>query len=142
MHEPQPPPVAAPPVVVPARVAPRCAACGYELTGLRVEGVCPECGAPVWSPLQGQDPYLALGITSLVCGVLSLVACMGFGPFGVLPAGAGIVTGEIAVRKYRKAGISATGRGLAIAGRVTSWIGMAVGLVVGGLFAYFAFADL
>jgi hypothetical protein len=142
MPEPEPPPIVAPQAGGADRVVPRCATCGYELTGLRVDGACPECGAPVWSPAQGQDPYLALGVTSLVCGVLSLVACLSFGPFSVLPAGAGIVTGEIAVRKYRKAGISATGRGLAVAGRITSWIGMALGVVIGGIFAYFIALDM
>ena len=28
---------------------PRCNACGYELTGLQVEGACPECGTKLWA---------------------------------------------------------------------------------------------
>lgn len=31
-----------------ARPLPLCRTCGYDLTGLRVEDVCPECGTPIW----------------------------------------------------------------------------------------------
>lgn len=37
-----------PPIVAPGRVVPRCRRCGYDLTGLRVEEACPECGASIW----------------------------------------------------------------------------------------------
>jgi hypothetical protein len=31
-----------------ARLPARCRKCGYELTGLRVEESCPECGTRIW----------------------------------------------------------------------------------------------
>lgn len=112
----------------PKHTTPTCVSCGYELTGLQVEGTCPECGSPVWQPPVLHDPYMALSITSFVCGILSLIGCFAVGPFAFLPALVGVVTGEIAAAKYKRSTIRSSGRGLAIAGRIMSWIGVAIGL--------------
>ena len=115
---------------------PTCVSCGYELTGLQVEGTCPECGSPVWQPPVLHDPYMGLSITSFVCGILSLIGCFAVGPFAFLPALVGVVTGEIAAAKYKRSTIRSSGRGLAIAGRIMSWIGVAIGLAFIGLILF------
>lgn len=50
-----------------------CTNCGFDLTGLRSDGGCPECGTPVarsippWSALDG-EPFLVRGHPCLNCG--------------------------------------------------------------------------
>jgi hypothetical protein len=66
-----------------------------------------------------------LAITSLVTGVLSLVACPLFGIVG-------LITGFMAKRKIAESNGAETGEGLATGGIITSIIGV---LLIGGIFA-------
>lgn len=62
---------------------PRCARCGYELTGLPTERKrCPECGAAFWQagvaqgPLRRSFGLLAIGAGLLFVALLALLAAM------------------------------------------------------------------
>jgi len=109
---------------------PTCWNCGYELSGLRVEGHCPECGTPIWS--QGGPALQANGDASaaLVWGVVSLVlffTCLGpLAGFVAIPA---ITKGgryQAEVRAGR-----ALPNGSAKAGLICGWIaaGLSIGVV-------------
>ncbi len=54
------------------RLPPRCAHCGYDLTGFSIGGTCPECGQRI-TPQQDPDLSSPAG-SSLFCGVLALLA--------------------------------------------------------------------
>lgn len=77
---------------------PRCWSCGYDLTGLRVEGACPECGTSIWSsspraPLRPSEKLASvLGVVSL------LMPC--FGPFACIP---GVVAVTLSLRTLHRA---------------------------------------
>lgn len=86
-----------------------------------------------WYPPQGAAPGAVgagvaktstLAITSLVTGILSLVACPLFGIVG-------LITGFSAKRKIRESNGEETGEGIATAGIITSGIGV---LLIGGIF--------
>jgi len=83
-----------------------------------------------WYPPQPGAPGMiaapktsSLAITSLITGVLSLVACPLFGIVG-------LITGFMAKRKIRESNGEETGEGLATGGIVTSAIGI---LLIGGI---------
>ncbi len=124
-----PPPTGTPP---PGKT-PRCAFCGYELTGLQVQGCCPECNAEIWGSRNAPQSQ-GFAITSMVLGIVSLVTCStGFiciitGPFALLTAIPGLIFGHLALNRKRHAG-----RGMAIAGLVMNW------LVMGGFLLYMLF---
>ncbi|GJM19735.1 MAG: hypothetical protein DHS20C14_19480 [Phycisphaeraceae bacterium] len=65
---------------------PRCSVCRYDLTGLRVEECCPECGSPVWlldQPLAHEyAKVMARGQVSLCAAITGLVLSLGCGPLG------------------------------------------------------------
>jgi len=126
-----------PPVTQDWSPKPKCQSCGYELTGMRVEDRCPECGALVWSQSNQTPPTSGFAITSLVFGIVSICGCVLWGPLS-LPLGVtGVVFGHLASRQYKQ-GLRAGGtNGLSIAGRVCSWIGVAMG---GSIAAFFALA--
>ncbi len=130
--DPNEPPAPPPPFAQSAadwRPHPRCTSCGYELVGLRVEDNCPECGAAVWASSK-PAPTSGLAIASLVLGIVSIVSCIGIGPFAIVPAVLAIVFGEVASRQH-KTGIRAGATfGMSLAGRICGW----VGLVVSGAF--------
>lgn len=64
---------------------PRCWKCGFELSGIRVDGVCSECGTPIWSR-PGLDPVLlrnaklatGWGVASIVLFFVCLGPLAGF----------------------------------------------------------------
>lgn len=113
---------------------PRCYACGYELTGLTVEGHCPECNAKIWAS-QGPAPTSGLAVASLVLGCLSIVTCASVGPFALLFGIPGIICGHLSLAHVRLGTHGGSSRGFAIAGLIMSWIGAVVGLLYLGFFA-------
>lgn len=126
-----PPPPAAPPIHAPGGFP--CASCGYDLRGVAIGSVCPECGAPInqVGPAYPGMPTQTSGkaITSMVLGIVSLVTCFMYG----VP---GIVCGIIAVVFARKAEVAIqlgeappTSQGMAKAGRICGWIGIALGIL-------------
>ena len=70
----------------PSRVKPTgfsCTACGYNLSGTTIGGICPECGVLVEHSLRkatATPRTSGHAITSLVLGILSLVLCALIGP--------------------------------------------------------------
>lgn len=64
----------------------RCAACGYDLTGAMIGGVCPECGTSVERSLQarGEPPSCGAATACMVFGILSLVVCGVLGPVAII----------------------------------------------------------
>lgn len=65
---------------------PKCWHCGYSLTGMTVDDLCPECGTPVWSQ-KPPDHAFNLAQRAQLWGVLSFAlffACIG--PFAIIPA--------------------------------------------------------
>lgn len=127
-------PVAAPPVsiVPPPPSQPACWKCGYNLTGVRVDGICPECGTPIWSvPPAAADSTRAT--TAMVLGIVGLVLCLTcIGPLAIGLAIPAIIIG-------RKASVEAValqgrnnGQGSARAGVICGWItvGLSIALTV------------
>lgn len=67
--------------------APHCRRCGYDLTGVRVDAECPECGEPVISLLARPTPHgpaTRTAYASVILGSLALVAIFAFGLPGFL----------------------------------------------------------
>jgi len=141
-----PPPPTPPPVppIAGAGAVP-CASCGYDLRGVAIGSVCPECGSPINQlgppTYPGMRPQSSgKAITSMVLGIVSLVACFFYG----IP---GIICGILAVVFARKADVAiqtgeapVTSRGMAKAGRVCGWVGISLGIVYLLLvIAYFLF---
>jgi hypothetical protein len=66
---------------------PACRNCGYDLTGLSLDDVCPECGTPCRPPGPAHDEDVRLASRAQVWGIVSLVlffTCLG--PLAILPA--------------------------------------------------------
>lgn len=73
----------------------------------------------------------ALAITALICGIVSIVCCMGIGPLAGI---AGIICGAMGKSRCPKAGMAKTGMILSIVGivlTVLAVIGYAVLVAVG-----------
>jgi len=95
---------APPPMCVPVKIDPtghidqdiNCIRCGYNLRGLSVEGICPECGTAVGRSFQGDllrfappewIEKLASGMNWILVGIVISIA------FGVLASVVGSLTG-------------------------------------------------
>ena len=76
-------------------------------------------------PLSQPRKESPLAICSLVFGILSLVCCASF--LTGIPA---ILCGHAARKRIRNSGGSLTGRGLALAGLITGYLGTAFGVAV------------
>ena len=113
---------------------PTCWKCGYDLRGLQVTDVCPECGTPVWStpPGLGEQPAEAVcrdakqaqqwGIASL----LLLVVCLG--PLSVALAIPAIVYGSRARAAVKSGRISPESAKGSMTGLVCAWITVGLSL--------------
>jgi hypothetical protein len=65
-------------------------------------------------------PTNGLAIASMVCGILGVVTCYFGGLFG-LPA---VICGHMAISAIRQSPLPMGGRGMAIAGLVTGYLGI------------------
>lgn len=94
----------------------------------------PGAATPYASPqtYPGQAPYAAaiptdgLAIASLVCGILAIISCYIWGLFG-LPA---VICGHMSMKKINNSHVPIQGKGMAIAGLVTGYIGIALQILV------------
>ncbi len=103
-------------------------------------GLLAEWGGQMTAPQSGPHPSLSapansgLAIASLCCGIGSLVmlsTCF----LGILAAFPGAVCGHMALKQLRESEYPMAGRGMAIAGLVTSYITVLATLAVGIFFA-------
>ncbi len=78
-------------------------------------------------------PASGLAITSLVCGILSIAAC------GLISAIPGAICGHIALGQIKAAPQLYGGKGLAIAGLATSYVGIAITVIVILVYVVFLF---
>ena len=78
-------------------------------------------------PYQGAAiPTDGLSIASLVCGILAIISCYIWGIFG-LPA---VICGHMSLKKIKNSPTPVAGKGMAIAGLVCGYIGIALQLLV------------
>lgn len=114
---------------MPDRAPIRCFQCGYVLDGLRVDGVCPECGKPIWSgPVGVLTTSSSKAALSLSFGITSLAAFLCIGPVVLVLAVPGVILGHLAVADIN-AGRVDTGKNNAKAGLICSWIAVALAAV-------------
>ena len=112
---------------------PSCWKCGYVLSGLGVDDLCPECGTPVWSFKDPDADHPGLSKTAssaMTWGLVSLVpffACLG--PIAGLVAIPAIIKGK-EVRAIAKAGsVPPSIAGNAKAGLICGWITASLSIV-------------
>ncbi len=136
---------------MPTPITPTCSKCGYHLTGLGVDDVCPECGTTIWRQ-EGVQSISGFAITSLVMGCLAItwlvmegiffytVSLFGIG--AVITLGlTGVIFGHLSNAQVRRGTRSGATKGIAIAGLILSYFGISlrilsllallVGLVIG-----------
>lgn len=89
-------------------------------------GTPPAYGAPAYTPYPSAPKANVLAIVSLIASISGFV----FLPF--IGSVAGVITGHISLRQLRTSGEG--GRGMAIAGTVVGWVGVALSLIVGVFF--------
>lgn len=79
-------------------------------------------------------PTSGLAIASMVCGILALVTCYVHAVFGI-PA---VICGHMALNSIRISPVPMAGRGMAIAGLVTGYLGIlfSVCTVIGFVFVF------
>lgn len=77
--------------------------------------------APVSSPgIPVATPTSGLAIASMVCGIVSVILCY-VNALAAIPA---VICGHMALKQIRNAPVPVGGRGMAIAGLVTGYIGL------------------
>lgn len=119
------------------RAAPSCITCGYDLSGRPVDGLCPECGDPIWRPelvrlvAGGGWPQAR---AAFILGLASIPCLLVFGLGGVILGGAAVYVSMGVEREYRKGGISAAARHLSGVGQVLGFFGLVFGLCIAVIF--------
>lgn len=119
-----------------AKVPPTCWKCGYELSGLKVDDLCPECGCAVWSrpPVQQATLYAS---RSLTWGIVSLVlffACLG--PLAGLLAIPAITYASKANAEVRQGLIEKSQLSGAKTGLILGWITIGLSLLAVCVYAF------
>jgi hypothetical protein len=80
-------------------------------------------GAPAYTPYPAAPKTNVLAIVSLIASIAAFV----FLPF--IGSIAGVITGHLALRQLKTNGEN--GRGLAVAGTIVGWVGLALSIIVG-----------
>lgn len=83
-------------------------------------------------------PTCGMAIASMVCGIIGLMLCY-FSGIVSLPA---VICGHVAMKQINNAVVPMGGRGMAIAGLVTGYIGLAMQLAWIGALAFAVASDL
>lgn len=99
-----------------------CWNCGYELVGLKVDDVCPECATPIWSspPI---DDLAKQAQSALIWGIVALAlffVCIG--PLAALVAIPAITKSKAVHRSVAAGRVSESEVGGAKAGGIHGWI--------------------
>lgn len=116
---------------------PRCWKCGYELVGLQVTDLCPECGTPAWShpPVEQEHKDAASAQVWGIVAIILFFTCLG--PLAGVVAIPAIVRGNRVLRDARSGRLAASSVSPAKTGVVLGWI--TVALSAGVLVLYGAF---
>lgn len=122
---------------------PTCWSCGYELSGIRVDDRCPECGVAVWSRPQGDAASISRAKHALGWGIASLVlffVCLGpLAGFVAIPA---VVIGGRVRRDIRHGVVQREMVGGANAGFWIGWVIISLSLLYVGVAILFFGAAL
>lgn len=148
----QPPQPAYPGSTPPAPVSPGAApaAPGYAAPGYAAPGYgAPGSAAPGYAAPTYAQPYGApyptpmksngLAIASLICGIIALVFCWGYLVLPLLAGIPAVITGHLALKKV-KSDPTLGGKGLALTGLITGYVGIGLGLIIGAFFVIFIIA--
>ena len=100
-----------------------------ELQGPQVTNAMPTS----YPQISGYAPNSALAIASMVCGILSILLCY-VHAVAAIPA---VICGHMALKKIRESEFPMAGRGMAIAGLVTGYLGLLIQLAIIGFVSYF-----
>lgn len=106
-----------------ARSGIRCQSCGYDLIGIVIGERCPECGTQVMQ-FASNTQSSGKAVTSMVLGIISIIACFGYGILGIPCGIVAIVFAKKARLAIQSGTAPATSQGMATAGRVCGWIGL------------------
>ncbi|MEX0886523.1 MAG: DUF4190 domain-containing protein [Phycisphaeraceae bacterium] len=107
-----------------------CIRCGYDLTGVALGGVCPECGTPLDRSLYPTQAASGFAVASMVLGIVSLAMCPGSGgAFSIVCGPLAIVFWHVAHKQRRDGLVGPRGDGMATAGLVTGIIGTVLGVI-------------
>lgn len=79
-----------------------------------------------YAQIPGYAPNSALAIASMVCGIVSIMMCY-VHAVSAIPA---VICGHMALKKIRESEIPMAGRGMAIAGLVTGYLGILIQLAM------------
>lgn len=120
-----------------------------DLFGLDSEppALTPSQKQPTGSPLAGMPqqtaPASGMAITSMVLGIVGLLSMLGFPPCAPIFSLPAVICGHIARKQARQETLPSANAGLAMAGLVTGYIGLAIGILIIVLFgAIFGVAAL
>jgi hypothetical protein len=114
---------------------PTCWNCGYNLTGIRVDDVCPECATPIWSR-PAPIATSAESTKSMIWGIVSL--CLFFmclGPLAAFIAIPALVYAGRALQEVRTGQIPADIVSGARAGRICAWITIGLSIAIVAFYA-------
>ncbi|MEM9415284.1 MAG: DUF4190 domain-containing protein [Planctomycetota bacterium] len=110
-----------------------CVGCGNTLSDATLGGACPHCGTPTDQSLQRaagtNNGTPGSAIASLVLGIAAIVSCLFYGLPAIICGILAIVFASRADRLIRSGQFGSQGQGMATAGRICGWIGLALGLI-------------
>ncbi len=114
----------------------RCLSCGYEIVGVAIGGRCPEYGSVIHQFALQSGQTQGKAIASLVLGICAIVmSCMTYGVAG-LPCGIlAVVFAKQARLAVQNGTAPVSSLGMATAGKICGWIGLALSSVILLLFA-------
>ncbi|XAL98791.1 DUF4190 domain-containing protein [Phycisphaeraceae bacterium D3-23] len=99
----------------------QCSTCGYNLTGVTIGGVCPECGMDVGQSIltSATQTVSGLAVASMVLGIVAVFPA--FCPFvGIVLPIIGLPLGIVAMNQYKRGRFTKGSWGMAIAGVATN----------------------
>ncbi|MFI4862052.1 MAG: DUF4190 domain-containing protein [Phycisphaerales bacterium JB063] len=128
-----PPTHAAPrPPYIPGEIAAttvQCSGCGYNLTGVTIGGVCPECGMDVGQSIMtgATQATSSLAVSSMVLGIIAVFpACIPF--VGIALPLIGLPMGIVSLNQYKRNQFTPGSKGMAIAGVATNGVALLIQL--------------
>lgn len=114
---------------------PTCWKCGYALSGLQVDDLCPECGTPVWSQKPAEKSYEGAQKAQL-WGLLALVlffACLG--PLASILAVVALRYAKEAEAEVRYAASGQRAPSGIRTGRICAWITIGLSIAIVAFYA-------